>query len=1456
MTNSGGHDGQHDLSSSENVVEVEQSESYQELIRAISRGRCVILVGAGASKSLGYPLWSELLAHIIEKAKAEAPSKSDALSILDNCSPDNYLQFAQILEDEMGRKFVNDHINEQYALKAPAYSELHKIIAKIPFEHYLTTNYDEVIENAVANVYKQDPGKQINFLNDEQRSDFIKITTEKNAQKHIVHLHGIVNNPEGFILTEKDYSKYYVGELKFIEKLKIIYSTYRWLFVGFSFSDLDLIGPFRFIKECVTNGKRNNFAILQSGSESENNLLRRKMQDRYGIDSIFYSPENNHQELTTLLNSIKDDVWTDKHNYLSEKLSKYTLDRQATRPSGEQITKGIDSLSVLFDCGFEGAVVDKISVIDKRIDNAFEHVKNGKPDKALAIYEEMLNEDQVKSVAKIKYRVLANIGNAYYAKSDYINAAEAWEQANTVYPDTKESKAHLILSLMFKGKLQEAHSLCCDLCNDYPDFHKAHSLRIKTLEGKLDFHEVLNTLPNESLSDPEVASAVCLIAKECKLVSEEEKYSRIAWEKSPTWSEAGINLSCCLISNNENKFRFSFDGRVVATNKERVIEAESILTTVIDSNAIPEENKNLANAYFNRATARFLLNHISKASEDIKEAYRLNSSDILITNAYVMDLYRNGNTPGAIEVLENFLKKTPNADSAFYLALILFESGQRHNLERSKEVLLPYKNNPQSVQKEVFVHDYLNLLVRILIELQEFSFAKQIVDEQDTLIENECLFNLYKAKILYMESPESKQDALVFAGKSLEICNKDDNYFDTREVADFYEKIGEFPVSAELWKRIACENIFNIDTLRYLTCCQKYGNYKDLFDYIEKLKNNSVYNKRLLEFEIDALVTNREYRKAAAVLQKWLQNHDDNDVKVNLYVLTLRYKLPIKLDNDLSFLPTVDNVKDAFHGLNIIYILSSMNKDEDAANYSYDLYRRFPDDILANNNLVSLIFLGNHNYTPKEFENVTKNCAVTLKNLKTDEVLNVYLETRTSPSTLRREYGCDSEVFKILDGLQKGDTCRIFNAEHQVIAINDIILVRAKQCMDESKFNFPDKNPFTQIQLPEHQEGATTKENLGDVWDILKEDSERRQRLEGFYIDGTAPVSMLSIRLGKTVFETMCSLVSNTDLPVKVCNGSPEEIELCSKFLSQKHEVILDNTAIASLYILGAESIIKKLPYTFVITESSLDELYSVLEFHNGRNTFAGCIGMKDDIPIFQQYSEDEIVDFCNKLSDFIKFLIDNMKVVGGEKSTHLDIDVHDVLKESLGESSLDSIAYAKITNCTLWTDDNTLAETCLYSWNVKRTWTHFILSKHSLDSDDAYIFYREKVIKMFLLGYEYTSMNVDTMKEIFVESDWKSNDWKVQKLFEYIKNASSISETNRRLISKLIVILWIHSPKEETAKKIIQELLQSQESNVISTALARPIYRSPLKAFKKKSIAYSKLRRLKNFLRKWKQSN
>ena len=61
---------------------------------------------------------------------------------------------------------------------------------------------------------------------------------------------------------------------------------------------------------------------------------------------------------------------------------------------------------------------------------------------------------------------------------------------------------------------------------------------------------------------------------------------------------------------------------------------------------------------------------------------------------------------------------------------------------------------------------------------------------------------------------------------------------------------------------------------------------------------------------------------------------------------------------------------------------------------------------------------------------------------------------------------------------------------------------------------------------------------------------------------------------------------------------------------------------------------------------------------------------------------------------------------------------------------------------------------------------------------------------------------------------------------------------------------------KEETAKKIIQELLQSQESNVISTALARPIYRSPLKAFKKKSIAYSKLRRLKNFLRKWKQSN
>ena len=124
-----------------------------DLIRRINTGRCFVLIGSGPSTEIGYPSWSELAEGIWKKVinlNLDADKKSFS-KFLDDKSYPEALRQAEIDSKKNRADFVNlahetfNSLRENRDIGKPIYD----FLAQWPFACYLTTNYDNEIQNSL-----------------------------------------------------------------------------------------------------------------------------------------------------------------------------------------------------------------------------------------------------------------------------------------------------------------------------------------------------------------------------------------------------------------------------------------------------------------------------------------------------------------------------------------------------------------------------------------------------------------------------------------------------------------------------------------------------------------------------------------------------------------------------------------------------------------------------------------------------------------------------------------------------------------------------------------------------------------------------------------------------------------------------------------------------------------------------------------------------------------------------------------------------------------------------------------------------------------------------------------------------------------------------------------------------------------------------------------------------------
>lgn len=188
-----------------------QEKSAQALAHRARDGELALFLGAGVSASAGLPLWWDLLDQLLAHSDVD---EDDAAAI-------KKLPDARDAATLVVRKLASLPKALRSILNQHRYGLAHALLAALPVQQAVTTNYDQLFETA-----RTDQGRPVAVL-----------PSDDPGPEWLLKLHGDLGSGEGIVLTRDDYLRFGERSGALGGVVQGMLMTKHVLFAGFSFTD-------------------------------------------------------------------------------------------------------------------------------------------------------------------------------------------------------------------------------------------------------------------------------------------------------------------------------------------------------------------------------------------------------------------------------------------------------------------------------------------------------------------------------------------------------------------------------------------------------------------------------------------------------------------------------------------------------------------------------------------------------------------------------------------------------------------------------------------------------------------------------------------------------------------------------------------------------------------------------------------------------------------------------------------------------------------------------------------------------------------------------------------------------------------------------------------------------------------------------------------------------------------
>jgi hypothetical protein len=266
-----------------------------ELLKAAAERKLVLFVGAGMSQMAQpqLPGWQRLLEMILERGRrAFLVSDADAKSLQDVIAR-NALVAAGALRKVFGDEVFYDSLRAIFREDGARPAAAHALLPEVRFSAILTTNFDDLIEQAFppsTPVYVQVDHAELAAASREQSFCIVKI-------------HGDLDRPESIVLGREDYRQMMFGNEPFRIFLTTVFTTKTVVFVGYSLTDPDLLRFLEQLKFQMEGHLGGHFALMRT--EGMNPWERKDFEESYGIQVFGDDERANYADIPAFLAELK-----------------------------------------------------------------------------------------------------------------------------------------------------------------------------------------------------------------------------------------------------------------------------------------------------------------------------------------------------------------------------------------------------------------------------------------------------------------------------------------------------------------------------------------------------------------------------------------------------------------------------------------------------------------------------------------------------------------------------------------------------------------------------------------------------------------------------------------------------------------------------------------------------------------------------------------------------------------------------------------------------------------------------------------------------------------------------------------------------------------------------------------------------------------------------------------------
>ncbi len=201
------------------MVGITKEAFIKEYAESLKNEKASLFIGSGISRQAGYATWKRTLKECADEIDLDVEKERDLITLAEF-----YVQTKQ-------RTKINQTIASYFKDKNGNPTNVHRILATLPIKSIWTTNYDTLIER-----YLSEADITYSVVTDDRSY----ISLDPTAKVKVHKIHGDVNTPDRCVITRRDYEKFEEEHDIVLSELKGEMCTNSFLFLGYSFSDIDI----------------------------------------------------------------------------------------------------------------------------------------------------------------------------------------------------------------------------------------------------------------------------------------------------------------------------------------------------------------------------------------------------------------------------------------------------------------------------------------------------------------------------------------------------------------------------------------------------------------------------------------------------------------------------------------------------------------------------------------------------------------------------------------------------------------------------------------------------------------------------------------------------------------------------------------------------------------------------------------------------------------------------------------------------------------------------------------------------------------------------------------------------------------------------------------------------------------------------------------------------------------